>query len=222
MPERGQVLQRSADAGAGIDDHRGERARAAFRAVPQPDHADLRVAEIGDEPALPAEVPEQHDRVAMAGFENGGQRQRLIRLGRRMTEHDGVPALLGLDREDLDGGGKERVGDVANDRAEQHRRRSPQRASERVRPVAELAGHREHALPRLLGHRDPRRRVVEDPRHRALRHPGGRGDILHGHRPVRLGRRQDRPSDAHDQLPHAGRNGTARPPVPGGRSGSTR
>ena len=130
-------------------DRREGPAAAAHGAVPEPDDANVRAAQVLDEPPLAAEVAEQHDRVALARLEDGGQRERLVGLGPGVPEDDRVVALLGLDRERLDRRREEGVGDVAHDGAEQHRRRAAQRPRDRVRAVAERGGDGAHALARL-------------------------------------------------------------------------
>ncbi len=151
--------------------------------MPQSDHRHPGVVEILDQAGLVPEISKQHDRVALARLENGGQRERLIRLLARVAEHHRVSALPGLDRKRLDRACEEEVGDVAHDGTEQHRRSAAKGPRDRMRPIAELECEGEHALTRLDGERDRKRRVVEDARDGALGDTGGLGDIAHRHRP---------------------------------------
>ena len=135
-------------------------------------------------------VAEHHDRVAVARLEDGRQGQTLVHATVGMTQDDVVAAGHRLDRERLDRRREERVAEVADDRADEHRRGAAQTASQRVRPIAELLGRPIDAFARLGSDRDAGRRVVEDPRHGALRDLGDGRDVAHPDR--RAARRGDR------------------------------
>ena len=128
--------------------------------------------EVGEQPWLVLHVAEHDDRVAVAGLEDGRQRERLVDAAVGVAEDDVVAVGHRLDGERLDRAGEERVAEVADDRADEHRRRAAQAAGKRVRPVAELARRQVHPLARLRGDRDPRWGVVEDARDGALRDAG--------------------------------------------------
>ena len=147
------------------------------------DDRDVGVAQVGEEARLVAHVAEQEDPVALARLEDRRQLERLGRPGVGEAEDDVVAAGPGRARDRLDGTREERVGDVADDRPEEHRGRPSEGPRERVRSVLEVASRREDPLPGLLRDRHGQRRVVEDPRHGAPGHPGRDRDVLHRRRP---------------------------------------
>ncbi len=141
--------QRVTDSGTVVNAHGRERVATLLRTVPQRDDANMHVAQVLDQPRFVTQIPEQHDRVAVARLEHRGERQGLVRRCARVPEDHRIPTLGGRDRERLDRAREERIGDVADNGAEQHRRRPAQRPGARVRPVAELARDRLDALPGL-------------------------------------------------------------------------
>ena len=140
-----QMVERRLDAVAVVDVH-GEEA-VVPRAVPDGDDRDVDALEVPDQARLVSHVADDHDRVALSRLEHRRECQRLVGALACVAEHDAVPALPRLERERVDRTREERVGDVAHDRAEQHRGRAPQPAGVRVRPVGELGG-RERAPAR--------------------------------------------------------------------------
>ena len=179
------MLEAVADAGHVVDVDRRHLQQA--RALPQGDDRDQRRPQVREESRLVLHVAEQDDRVAVAGLEDGRQRERLVGPALGVAEDHVVAAGHRLDRQGLDGAREERVGDVAHDRAEQHRRGAAQAAGERVGPVAELARRERDALPGLLGDRHPGRGVVQDPRDGALGDPGRGRDVAHRRDRLALG-----------------------------------
>ena len=189
VAEAGEVVQGGADPGAVVDVDGRHLERV--RPLPQGDHRDHRVLQVREEPGLVLHVAEQDDRVAVAGLEHRRERERLVRPAVGVPQHHVVAVAHRLDRERLDRAGEERVGDVADDRAQQHRRGPAQPAGQRVGAVAQLTGGAEDALPGLRGDRDAGRCVVEDARDGALRHAGHRRDVAHpGDSPRRRGVRR--------------------------------
>ena len=148
------------------------------------------VAQVGEQLRLALHVAEDHDRVAVPRLEHGGERVRLVGAAVGVAEDHVVAAGHRLDRERLDRARKERVGDVAHDRPDEHRRCAAEPTGQGVGPVAEALRGRQDALPRLGRDGDARRDVVQDPGDRALRDPGGRGDVAHR-------RHARRPRDGH-------------------------
>ena len=128
------MIERGLDAAAVVDVHR-EKA-VVPRAVPDCDDRDVDALEVPEQARLISHVADDHDRVALARLEHGCEYQSLVGALARMAEHDAVPALPRLERERVDRAREERVGDIPDDRAEQHRRRTSQAACEWVRPVA--------------------------------------------------------------------------------------
>ena len=183
VAEADQMIERGLDAAAVVDVHR-EKA-VVPRAVPDGDDRDVDALEVFEQARLISHVADDHDRVALARLEDGCEYQSLIGALACMAEHDAVPALPRLERKRLDRAREEGVGDIPDDRAEQHRRRTSQAACEWVRPVGELGSGGEYALARLAGDGDEQRGVVEDPRDRALSDAGSLRDVLHRRRPPR-------------------------------------
>jgi hypothetical protein len=144
------------------------REAAMLRAVPDRDNWDVHGFEVGEQLRLVSHVAGDHDRIALPRLQNRRQRQRLVRPLAGVTEDDAVAALACLVRQRLDPRSEERVGHVAHDCAEQHRRRSAQASSVRVGAVRELDRGCQHPLARLLRDRHHEGRPIEDPRHRAL------------------------------------------------------
>ena len=177
-----EMVEPGPDAGVVVDVDRRHPQRA--RALPQPDDGYERIGEVRDQPRLVLEVAEQDDRVAVARLEDRGQGEGLVGAAAGVAEDEVVAVAHRRDRQRLDRAREERVGDVADDGAEQHRRCAAEAAGEGIRPVAQPAGGGRHALPRLRRDRDARGDVVQDARDRALRHPGRDGDVAH---------RRDRP-----------------------------
>jgi hypothetical protein len=132
---------------------------------------------------LVLDVAEQDDGVAMPRLEDGRQGERLVRAAVRVAKHHVVATRHRLDRQRLDRASEEGVGDVPHDGAEEHRRRPAQPAGQRVGPVPQAAGSERDALARFGRDRDPRRRVVEHPRHCALRDARLAGDVAHRRQP---------------------------------------
>ena len=62
----------------------------------------------------------------MPRFEDSREFERLVRASARMAENEGVSTSLSATCDCVDGYCKERVGDIANDRTKQHRRRAPE------------------------------------------------------------------------------------------------
>ena len=147
VAEADQMVERGLDAVAVVDVHREEA--VVPRAVPDGDDRDVDALEVLDQARLVAHVADDHDRVALSRLEHGRECESLVGALACVAEHDAVAALARLERERVDRAREERVGDVADDRPEQHRRRAPQAARVRVRPVGELGGGGEHALARL-------------------------------------------------------------------------
>ena len=85
----------------------------------------------------------------MARLEDAVRPSALVDATVRVAEDDVVAAGHRLDRERLDGGGEERVAEVAHDRTDEHRRGAAQAARERVRPVAQLPGRQVDPLAGL-------------------------------------------------------------------------
>ncbi len=181
MSQAGEVFDRQPDAQAVV--HLDARDQVQPGALPQRDHGDLSVPEVGQEPGLVAHVAQQEDRVALACLEHRGQLVRLRCPRMRVAEHDVVATRPGRGRDRLDRTREERVGDIAHDRAEQHRGCSPEGSGKRVWPVLHGARRGQDTLPGLGRDRHAERRVVEDPRHGAARHAGGERDVLHRDRP---------------------------------------
>ena len=177
MAKPGEVIQPGPDAQAVVDVHRRDIKRA--RALPECDHRNDQILQVFEQPRLVLHVAQQDDRVAMAGLEDHGQRDRLVGASMGVTEHDVVAVGHRLDRERLDRTREERVRDVADDGTEQHRGGAAQPAGERVRPISELASGKDHPFPGRLRDRDAGRCVVQDARDRALRDLGHRGDVTH-------------------------------------------
>ena len=163
------------------------RDQVEARPLPHRDDRDMGVAKVGEEARLIPHVAEQDDAVALARLEDGGQLEGLGRPGVREAEHDVVAARPSRARDGLDGSREERVGDVADDRPEEHRRRPAQRPCQRVRPVFEVARGSQDALTGLLCDRHGDRGVVQDPRDGAARDPGRDRDVLHRRRPATSG-----------------------------------
>ena len=129
-----QMIERRLDAAAVVDVDREEA--VVPRAVPDGDDRDVDALEVPDQARLVSHVADDDDRVALSRLEHGCECQRFVGALARVAEHDAVPALARLEREGVDRTREERVGDVPDDRAEQHRRRAPQPARVRVRAVA--------------------------------------------------------------------------------------
>ncbi len=142
-----QMVERRVDAVAVVDVH-GEEA-VVPRAVPDGDDRNVDALEVPDQARLVSHVADDHDRVALSRLQHRCQCQRLVGALACVAEHDAVPAVTRLERERVDGAREEGVGDVAHDRAEQHRGGATQPAGVRVRPVGELGGGEEHPLARL-------------------------------------------------------------------------
>ena len=137
-PRLGEVVDRGGDAASVVDvDGRDAGERGA---LPQGDDRHVRCGEVVEEARLVAHVAEQHDAVAVAGLEDGAQRDRLVGLAVGAAEHHVVVAFSGRQRHGFDRGGEEQVGDVADDQSEQHRLGAPQTAGQRVRAIAEPLG----------------------------------------------------------------------------------
>ena len=150
MAEPGEMVDGGRDTAAVVDvdrRHAGERG-----ALPHGDDRHVRCREVVEEARLIANVAEQHDAVAVAGLEDGAERDRLVGPAVGAPEHDVVVALARRQRHRLDGGGEERVGDLSDDDPEQHRLGAAQPSGQRVRPIAEPLGGLEHPL-RVCGPR---------------------------------------------------------------------
>jgi len=97
------------------------------------------LTQVGDEATLTTEVADEHDRVALARLEHSGQREGFVGGGAGVPEYDGIAPFAAFDRQCLDRLREEGIGDVADDRPEQHGGSAVQRSRERMRSVAELA-----------------------------------------------------------------------------------
>ena len=138
-----------------------------------------RTAQVVEQARLVLHVAEQDDRVRVARLEDRREGDALVEPALGVAQHDVVAVAHRLDREGLDRAGEERVAEVADDRADEHRRRAAQAARQGIGPVAEVLGGLEHPRPGLGGDRHARRGVVEDPRDRALRDPCHARDVAH-------------------------------------------
>ena len=129
MAEADDVLQAGPDAGpvVGLGGRELERAGA----LPHGDDRDGRAAQVVEQPRLVLHVAEEDDRVGVAGLEDRRQGDALVEPALGVAEDDVVAVAHRLDRERLDGAGEERVAEVADDRADEHRRRAAQAAGER-------------------------------------------------------------------------------------------
>ncbi len=185
VPQPPKVVDRGGDAAPVVDIHARDQVRRG--SLPQGDHRHVGASQVVEEAWLVAHVPEQQDGVDVARLQDRRQGERFARLGVRMTEDDVVSAQASGHRNGLDRAREERVGDIANDGAEEHRRRPVERPCERVGPVAEALGGRQHPAPRRGG--DRHRDIVQDPGHRASGHAGGGRDVLHRHMPGSRDRR---------------------------------
>ncbi len=154
-----------------------------LRALPQGHDRHVRVAQVVEQARLVAHVTEQQDRVALARLEHGCQGVGLGGLRVGVAQDDVVAEPAGLDRDSLDRPGEERVRDVTDDRAEEHRRRSAQGTGERIGPVAHITCGGQDTLAGLGRDRDGQRGIVEDSRDGAARHAGRDRDVSHRHRP---------------------------------------
>ena len=124
--------------------------RSRLRPLPHRDDRDMGIAQVGQEARLITHVAEQDDAVALACFEDGRQLERLGRPSVGEAEDDVVAARPSRARDRLDGAREERVGDVADDRSEEHRRSPAKRPCERVRSVLEIARRGQDPPPGLL------------------------------------------------------------------------
>ena len=159
VAELDEVLERGLDARPVVDVHGGYV--EGTRPLPQRDDRDDGVPQVLEQPWLILHVAEEEDRIAMPRLEHGRQRDRLIRPAMRVTEHEVVAARPRFLGQRFDRPCEERVGDVADDGPEQHRRGAAKATRERVRPVAELAGSIVYPRSRLVGDGHPRRDIVE-------------------------------------------------------------
>jgi hypothetical protein len=150
--------------------------------LPQGYDRHVRVAQVVEQARLVAHVTQQQDRVALARLEHGRQGVGFGGLRVRVAQDDVVAERAGLGRDSLDGPREERVGDVTDDRAEEHRRRPVQGTGERIGPVAHVTCGGQDTLAGPGRDRHGQRGVVEDPRDRAPRHAGRGRDVPHRHR----------------------------------------
>lgn len=139
----------------------------------------MHVGEVGQQPGLVLHVAQQDDGVAMSRLEDGRQRQRLVGPAAGVAEHEVIALPDGRLGQGRDRAGEEWIRDVADDRAEKHRRGPAKASGEWIRSVAELARREGHALPCLGRDRHARRNVIEHARDGALGDAGCERDVAH-------------------------------------------
>ena len=102
-----------------------------------------------------------------------------------MAEEEPIAAGLGDAVDATEDLGVERVGDVADDDAEQRAPAAAEGASQEIRLVAEVIRRGEDPLARGFPDRYAGLAAVEDSGHGRDRNPGALGDITKGDRPAR-------------------------------------
>ena len=177
VPEPDEVVEGGMDPAPVVDVDRRELDGA--RSLPEGNHRNGRVAQVLEQPGLVLHVPEHDDGIAVPDLEDRAQGDLGVEPAMGVPQHDVVALVGGRRRERLEGRREERVAEVADDRADQHRRRSAQGARHRVRPVPELLRGRDHPGAGLLRDRNPGRGVVQDARDRAVRDAGDERDVAH-------------------------------------------
>ena len=177
MAEFDQVLEPGDDAGSLVDVDGRELPWTG--PLPGRDDRHRRIAQVIEEPRLVLHVAEHHDGVRVTGLEDGREGDPLVDAAVRVADDDVVAARHRLDGQGLDHGREERVAEVADDRADEHGRGAAEASRMRVGTIAQAPRRHEDAFACLGGDRDPRRGIVEDPRHRALRDAGSPRDVAH-------------------------------------------
>ena len=165
-PSSLRCSQTGHDAGPIVDVDRRELERAG--PLPERDHRHAARAQVVEQSGLVLHVAEHHDRVAVTRLQDRRQGEAFVHPAVGMPEDHVVAAGHRLDSERLDGRREKRVAEVADHRADEHRRSAAEATCQRVRAVPQLSGCKVDPFSCLGRDRHPGWGVVEDARNGAL------------------------------------------------------